>query len=207
VTTREDATHPGPSLVGSSRRPPLERTLREGVRARDRAALAAFYERYFEEVYALTFRLLGAREAAEDVTQDVFVKVHRAADRLDAARDPMPWLASIVWNSCRDHWRSAPHRMLRRSADVTAPAVAAMLPADGSDPAQEFQLAERERIVQGALCELPESLRAVVVLHDFAGLDLNEVAAAIGVSHAAARKRHSRALERLGELLRGRLEP
>jgi RNA polymerase sigma-70 factor (ECF subfamily) len=206
VTTREDATPPGSSPTGSSRRPPLERTLRDGVRARDRAALAAFYERYFEEVYALTFRLLGVREAAEDVTQDVFVKVHRAADRLDAARDPMPWLASIVWNSCRDHWRSAPHRMLRRSSDVSAPAVAATL-TDGSDPAQEFQHAERERIVQGALCELPESLRAVVVLHDFGGLDLSEVARAIGVSHAAARKRHSRALDRLGELLRGRLEP
>lgn len=181
--------------------------MREGVRARNRAALSAFYERYFEEVYALAFRLLGAREAAEDVTQDVFVKVHRAADRLDVARDPLPWLASIVWNSCRDHWRSGAHRMLRRSADVTAPVVAAMLPADGNDPAQEFQQAERERIVQGALGELPESLRAVVVLHDFVGLDLREVAAAIGVSHAAARKRHSRALDQLGELLRGRLEP
>ncbi len=206
MTTPRDVTHPGSSLVGSSRRPPLERSLREGVRARDRVALSAFYERYFEEVYALTFRLLGVREAAEDVTQDVFVKVHRAADRLDAARDPMPWLASIVWNSCRDHWRSAPQRMQRRSADVTAPGVAAVLAADGSDPAQEFQQAERERIVQGALCELPESLRAVVVLHDFAGLDLSEVAGAMGVSHAAARKRHSRALDRLGELLRVRLE-
>jgi RNA polymerase sigma-70 factor (ECF subfamily) len=185
----------------------LHRDLREGVRRRDRDALAAFYDRYFEEVYGLAFRLLGDRESAEDVAQDVFVKVHRAAERLDAGRDPLPWLAAIVWNTCRDRWRSGPHRMGMRSTDVTMPAVAATLSADGDDPAQQLLLSEREQLVQGALGELPEGLRAVVVMHEYAGLDLQQVAHALGVSHAAARKRHSRALERLGELLRGRLEP
>lgn len=218
MTLPEDPTHRSPSLVEGEnapaaeavptplRRPPLDRELREAVRARDREALAAFYERYFDEVYGWAYRLVGTREVAEDLAQEVFIKVHQAAHRLDPARDPLPWLAAIVWNACRDHWRSGAQRMLRRSTDVTAPAIASALPAGSEDPAEGFVQAERERIVQDALGELPEGLRVVVVLYDFAGFDLHEVAHALGVSHAAARKRHSRALDRLGELLRGRLE-
>jgi RNA polymerase sigma-70 factor (ECF subfamily) len=177
----------------------------ERVRARDPEALGAFYERYVELVFGLAWRMLGERVLAEDATSDVFLKVHRALDRLDPGRDPVPWLVTITTNACRDLWRSGAWRMGRRAADVDDPAMAASLSTGRNDPEHDAVARERERAVQEALLELPEPLRTVVVLHDYQGLDHREVAEVLHIAHDAARKRYSRALAALGKRLRGRL--
>jgi len=177
----------------------------ERVRARDPEALGAFYERYVDLVFGLAWRMLGERVLAEDATSDVFLKVHRAADRLDPGRDPVPWLVTITTNTCRDLWRSGAWRMGRRAADVDDPAMAASLSTGRNDPEHDAVAHQRERAVQEALLELPEPLRTVVVLHDYQGLDHREVAEVLHIAHDAARKRYSRALAALGKRLRGRL--
>ena len=88
------------------------------MRARDERALGAFFDRYFDRIFAVTYRLLGDRQAAEDASQDVFLKAYRAAERIDPDRDPYPWLLAIAYNTCRDLWRSGAHRMARRSAGL-----------------------------------------------------------------------------------------
>src|SRR5439155_594675 len=88
----------------------------ERVRARDPEALESFFERYFDRVYGLVFRLLGDRTLAEDMTQEVFLKVHRAAHQLDPGRDPAPWIMTIAHNACRDLWRSNAWKLARRAA-------------------------------------------------------------------------------------------
>ena len=191
---------PGPTGVGGP-----DRALLERVRQRDPEALGIFYERYVDLVFGLAWRLLGERARAEDATSDVFLKVHRAADRLDPGRDPEPWLVTITTNACRDVWRSGAWRMGRRAADVDDPAVAGSLGSGRDDPAGDMLAAERERIVQQALLELPESLRTCIVLHDYQGLDHRQVAEVLHIAHDAARKRYSRALDALERLLRGRL--
>jgi RNA polymerase sigma-70 factor (ECF subfamily) len=175
------------------------------VRARDPEALGAFFERYFDRVYGLVHHLLGDRSAAEDVTQEVFLKVHRAASQLDPSRDPAPWLSTIAYNACRDVWRSGAHRMGRRSASIEQNAAVAARLAHGSDPEREAIGAERERLVREAIARLPEAMRTVVLLHDYDGLDHQEIADVLKVNHAAARKRYSRALAELGKHLRGKL--
>ena len=67
-----------------------------GVRRREPEALAAFFEQHFDRVYALVHRLLGDRHSAQDATQEVFLKVHRAAHTLDPERDPEPWVTTIA---------------------------------------------------------------------------------------------------------------
>jgi RNA polymerase sigma-70 factor (ECF subfamily) len=175
------------------------------VRARDPQALGAFFERYFDRVYGLVYYLLGERAAAEDVTQEVFLKVHRAADQLDVSRDPAPWLAAIAHNTCRDLWRSAAHRMRRRSASIEQDAAVTLHLGNDDDPERAVLGAERERIVREAVARLPEPMRTVVVLHDYQGLNHQEIAEVLKVNHAAARKRYSRALAELGGLLREKL--
>jgi len=182
-----------------------DRETLERVRARDPEALAGFYDRYVELVFGLAWRMLGERARAEDATSEVFLKVHRAADRLDPARDPAPWLVTITTNVCRDLWRSGAYRMSRRAADVDDPAVAASLSSGRNDPEQDALGAERERLVQAALLELPEPLRTSIVLHDYQGMDHREVAAVLNIAHDAARKRYSRALAALERKLRGRV--
>ncbi len=192
------ATHP--ATVSASDRAQLER-----VRSRDPEALGWFYDQYLDLVFGLAWRLLGDRTRAEDVASEVFLKVHRAADRLDPARDPAPWLTTITTNVCRDLWRSGAYRMSARAADIDDPAAAATLSSGRNDPEADTLSNERERLVQAALLELPEPLRTVIVLHDYQGLDHREVADTLHIAHDAARKRYSRALAALEQKLRGRL--
>lgn len=183
--------------------PCLTRAQLEGVRAGDRDALAAFFECYFDRVFGLVVRLLGDRTAAEDVTQDVFYKVHRAAHQLDPERDPAKWLTTIAYNTCRDVWRSGAYRFGRRSASVEGdPAVAGQLTLGTNDPERDALSGERQRLVQEAIAMLPEPLRVAVVMYEYEGLSHQEVAEIMGINHAAARKRYSRALAALGEILR-----
>ena len=186
--------------------PPPDSALLERVRARDPDALGALFQRYFDVVYALVHRLLGDRVAAEDATSEVFLKVYRAADRLNTGRDPAPWLMTIATNVCRDLWRSGAYRMSsRRAAPLDDPAVAPRLTAGGNDPERDALRAERDRIVHEALLALPAGLREVIVLHDWQGLGHQEIASLLGVEHAAVRKRYSRALAALARRLGGRL--
>jgi RNA polymerase sigma-70 factor (ECF subfamily) len=174
----------------------------ERVRRRDPEALAAFFERHFDRVYGLVYRLLGDRAQAEDVTQEVFLKVHRAADRIDPMRDPVPWLMTIAHNACRDLWRSNAWKLTRRSASLDGDSpLAETLSRGTNDPERDLLASEREHLVQEALRRLPEPLRVAIVMHDYQGLGHDEIAAITGIHHAAARKRYSRALAALARLL------
>lgn len=173
------------------------------MRTRDPEALGAFFDDHFDRVFGLVHRLLGERTLAEDVTQDVFYRVHRAIDRLDPQRDPGPWLTAIAYNLCRDVWRSSRYKMARRSTSIEGdPVTGAMLASTARNPEQELLAAERERLVREAIAGLPEPLRAAVLLYDYEGLSHQEIAELMGIHHAAARKRYSRGLAALGKRLR-----
>ena len=195
ATARPRSTESGPA----ARRGPAPTTGElERVRARDSAALGMFYERYFDHVYSLAARLMGERALAEDVTQDVFVKVWRAAPGLDVTRDPAHWLTAITCNACRDVWRSGAYRAARSGRPpADDPELGVVLSSGRNDPEEDALRTERERLVQRALTRLPETLRTPIVLHDFQGLGHAEIAGLLGIDHAAARKRYSRALAAL----------
>ncbi|MEZ4652375.1 MAG: sigma-70 family RNA polymerase sigma factor [Candidatus Eisenbacteria bacterium] len=194
----------GRALAGVE--PPSREAL-EAVRRRDPQALAAFFDRYATAVYSLSYRMLGDREVAEDVTQDVFYKVQRAIDRLDPERDPGPWLTAITCNTCRKHWRSKQFRVSQRTLPwEDTPGLDERLPGPAADPAAHLLTKEQSEHVQEALQSLPEPLREAVVLHAYQGLGHDQIAETLGISHAAARKRYSRALAELGQRLTGWFE-
>ncbi|MBD3334899.1 MAG: sigma-70 family RNA polymerase sigma factor [Candidatus Eisenbacteria bacterium] len=200
---RED----GSSTAAARRFPPLERDILDKVCSGDREALGVFFEHYFDRVYGLAYRLLGNHAGAEDAAQEVFTKVFRAAHQLDPQRDPAPWLLKITLNTCRSFWRSTRHRMDRKSMSLDSPEDGAIDVKNGrKGPHDNLEASERERVVQQAVMELPETLRGVVILKDYMNLDHKEIAATLELSHDAVRKRYSRALTELGDLLRGRLE-
>jgi len=182
---------------------PLSHAELVAVGARDPGALGRFFDCYFDRVYGLVYRLVGERGAAEDLTQEVFLKVHRAAHQLDPTRDPGPWLTAIAYNACRDFWRSSAYRMRARSGSIEAdPALAARLTRGTNDPERDLLAEERRELVLRAIQRLPEPLRIAVVLYEYEGLSHEQIARMTGINHAAARKRYSRALESLGKMLR-----
>ncbi len=175
----------------------------EGVRKGERGALADFFDTYFDLIHSLAYRLLGNREAAQDATQEVFLRVQRGAASLDTGRDPRPWLRTITANICRDQWRSFETKVARRSVvaddpDTPGPVLVADTPQADAGLLED----EKKAHVQRAIMQLPEDLREIVVLRDYEGLEHQAIAEIVNASHAAVRKRYSRALTRLGELLK-----
>ena len=136
------------------------------------------------------------------MTQEVFLRVHRAAHQLDSSRDPGPWLMTITANLCREKWRCRTGRQARQTTSLDAkPALAAGL-ADGNAGTDHRVLeADRDRLLGEAIDQLPEAMRLVVVLHDLQGLTHEEISGLTGDEPAAVRKRYSRALQKLRELL------
>ena len=158
-------------------------------------ALARFFDQYFPKVYALALHLCGHPSGAEDLTQDVFLRVQQALVRFDESQDPWPWLVTITRNLHRDglrRTRSVPvgglHQEERR--------------ATVAEPADKLIRREQQERLREALDRLPEEQRETVILRSFAGLSHSEIAAQLGLSDVAVRKRYSRALTTLGRLLR-----
>lgn len=174
----------------------------EGVRRREPAALGALFERHFDRLYGLVFRMLGDRTAAEDAIQEVFLKIHRGAPTLDPSKDPGPWLAAIATNVCRDHWRSGAYRQERASTSIEGnPGLRESLTRGTHDPERDALASERARLVQAAILQLKDPLREVVLLREYGGLSYEEIARITGAKEAAVRKRYSRALAELGKNL------
>jgi RNA polymerase sigma factor (sigma-70 family) len=135
----------------------------------------------------------GDASAAEDATQEAFIKAFRALDRFRSGAPFRPWLLAIVANEARSR-RRAENRHLARAARLAAEA-AGFTPV----PSAEASLvgAESRGSVIAALKNLPRGHRDVVVCRFYLGLSEEETAAALQICAGTAKSRLSRALSRL----------
>lgn len=173
------------------------------VAAGDQDALGQLYDRFGQAVYSLCLRIVHEGATAEELTQEVFVRLWRSAASFDAAKGRLStWLLRIAHNLSLNEVRR------RQSRPVTAPdmdweAEAATL-ADTSvdaDPASSMWLRERATAVRGALAQLPEPQRKAIELAYFGGLSQPEVAAALGDPLGTVKSRIRAGMQRLRELL------
>jgi len=169
----------------------------EKVKRRDSVALGRFFDLAFPYVYSLAYRFTRHRETAEDLTQEVFLKVYNAADRLDTSRSAKPWITAITVNACRDEAR----RRLARPEDSVDAALIGEVHASTGTPEEDLINAERDLALERALGRLDWESRLVVLLHDYSDRPHEEIAELMGISHEAVRKRYSRALKRLAEIV------
>jgi RNA polymerase sigma-70 factor (ECF subfamily) len=163
----------------------------------DHDTAGAFTETLFAkhhgEIYAYLLRLLRDPELAADLTQDAFVKAYRAYDTLEKGENARAWLYQIAHRVALDNLR---RRRIVRFIPFTGEA-------RGSSPSAE-RLVMDGRLsgpLERALARIPERQRAALLLaevHDLTGLEL---AAALGISHVAARALLTRARQGLREAL------
>jgi RNA polymerase sigma-70 factor (ECF subfamily) len=176
-------------------RPPwFVRTMSE-TQGRDAAAIfvEGLFSKHHHEIYAYLVRMLRDPELAADLTQDAFVKAYRAHDSLQKDENARAWLYQIAHRVALDELR---RRRIIRMVPWTGEA-------RGSAPSAE-RLAMDLRLsgpLERALARIPERQRAALLLaelHDLSGLEL---AAALDVSHVAARALLTRARESLRHAL------
>jgi len=159
----------------------------EGLLAGDDEAIRALYRRFGRAVYTVGMRLLGTREAAEELTQDVFLTAWRKAARFDPARGRLStWLMTIAHNLAVDR--------LRRETGVTRPhlvLVDQVPDAPGVD--EEDTLLERDAALR-AIASLSDSERRLLIRAYFRGLTAREIAEADGIPLGTVKTRLRAAL-------------
>lgn len=148
------------------------------------------------KVYRLAYRLTGNRFDAEDLTQEVFVRVFRSLENFKPGTLD-GWLHRITTNLFLDQAR----RKSRIRFDALAEDAESKIPGDVPGPEQSFEFNNLDLDVQAALEELPPDFRAAVVLCDLEGLSYDEVAVALGIKLGTVRSRIHRGRTMLREKL------
>ncbi len=145
----------------------------ERARAGDAEAWTTLYRQFSRRVFGLCRHLLGSREAAEDATSEVFVRVQRAIRSYDREQPFPQWLLAIVSHYCLDQLRRRRvEQRLFEADEATLPE----LPAADSSPLSEVLDAEQRAEVQAAVRELPERLRLPLVLRYYSELSYQQIA-------------------------------
>ena len=152
------------------------------------------FRKYSGPVFRYADRLLGSRAEAEEVAQEVFLKVITRVDQYDGRAPVSSWLFAIAANACRDRLRRAGRR-----AVVPLDAVAE---AASSDPPADRLLveSERRRLVRRALARLSDDQREALILARYHGLPYAEIARTLEISEGAVKTRIFRAMEKLKDI-------
>jgi RNA polymerase sigma-70 factor (ECF subfamily) len=165
----------------------------------DAAAFEELLRRHRRAIYAYAVACINSREDAEEVTQDVFVKVYRAAHRFNSHYRFSTWLYTIASNTCKNKLRSR----RRRQHDVSLDAGDG-LPLAASDQAGPLEIYQRNlevAEVRTAIRELPDGYRQVLFLRYLRGMSYKDIADVLGLSLGNVEARIFRGKAKLRERL------
>lgn len=143
---------------------------------RDIKAFEVLYDRYGTLVYSTALRVVGDPQLAEDIAQEVFLRIWRRPDHYVSQRGRFAtWLLSVARNGAVDHVRT---RGRRRRHETAGEELERELPArEGQDPALMAQLADERQKVRRALASLPLEQRRVIEMAYYGGYTQQEIAA------------------------------
>jgi RNA polymerase sigma-70 factor (ECF subfamily) len=156
-------------------------------------AVDELFERHALTVYRYLRRMTGRPDLAEDLTQDVFLRVLRGRDRYEARDREISWVLRITRNVLLDHWH-------RTRTNIPPEVPVADVEEPSSEPNHVLALGFQE-----ALRLLPRSEREVYLLKERSGLTYEEIASACGMTVGAVRSKLYRARRQIKRLLATRL--
>lgn len=148
------------------------------VRAGDDRAFDTLVELYMRQAFQVAFRVVGHREDAEDLVQEVFVAAHQYLDSFDVTRPLGPWLMRIVVNRGANLRRSRTRRSTEEEVEGVSLAPSAL---------EESERAELGVILTRALAQLPERQRLIVTMFDVDDMTSTEIGEALGLAAGTVR--------------------
>jgi len=156
----------------------------------DQVAWRELVSRHTRRVFGLAYRFCGRVDEAEDLTQEVFVKVFQNLHRFnetDAAFST--WLTSVARNHAIDNYRRRREERLRRAQD---PAILEVIGAPGDGPLGDMEREERVQLVRKGVRALPLELREPLILCDLQGVAYEEIARLLGIPLGTVKSRINR---------------
>jgi len=172
--------------------------------AGDQDAWAQIVRQHWRKVFNIAYKFTGKHDEAEDLTQDVFLKIFKSLDTFDRRANFQTWLVSVSRNLCIDHYRSVRKERETIDREIDASELSPASPDRGPFAALE----QRDRVVllRQALSALPETLRTAVVLRDLQELSYQEIADRLELPEGTVKSRINRGraeLARQVQKLRG----
>jgi RNA polymerase sigma-70 factor (ECF subfamily) len=186
---------------------PTERELLVRLRAGDAAAFELLVRQNQDRVFDFCFRMVGDREEASDLVQEIFVSVHQHLRKFREDAKLSTWIFRISRNHCLNRIKYLRRRGRGRSEELGDVSEAALADALGGAPNPDDALQskrDRER-VQRAIAELDPEQRALVALRDIEGLSYEEIVEITELAEGTVKSRLHRAREKLAGFL-GKLE-
>jgi RNA polymerase sigma-70 factor (ECF subfamily) len=172
----------------------------ERLRSRDERAFNQFVELYEQRIFGLVYRMLGQRDEAEDLTQEVFVQVFKSVGEFRGEARLSTWVYRIAVNLCKNRAKY----LSRRRAEAQQPFEASVegtawsqakgvTLGEGSTPDHMLEAYQLQRIVQRCISQLDPDFREVLVLRDVEDLSYGEIGAITSLPDGTVKSRIHRA--------------
>jgi RNA polymerase sigma-70 factor, ECF subfamily len=183
--------------MGDDERGAEDQLLIQRFLAGEEAAFERLVERYYQRIDRLAQQVVRHPMAAEDITQECFLRAYRALPRFRGDATFYSWLYRITINLCLNYLRRQAHHVstAHDSPEVATP------PAVG-DPSLVLETQERERFIRRAIEALPAHYRVAIILRDLEGLSYQEIADILSIPLGTVKSRINFAKRLLRKALR-----
>jgi len=178
---------------------PSDAELIERCLGKDNSAWELVVGRYKRKVFHIAYKFTGRHDDAEDLTQEIFLKVFKSLEKFNRDADFSTWLSSVARNFCIDHYRAS-----KREKEVLVEDLVAfdLAPASAvSSPHRQLEDRDRRSFLRRGLDALPDKLREAVILRDLQGLSYQEMADRLHLPEGTVKSRINRGREELSRLL------
>jgi RNA polymerase sigma-70 factor (ECF subfamily) len=176
--------------------------------AGDAAAWEEIVQRYHRRIYNICYRFAGTGDDAQDLTQEVFIKMYRTLSSYDLERGAfMTWVATMTRNLLVDHFRKTKQDRVTDSLDGAtsehedAMPLSEQIQDKSLPPDARVESRETSETVHRALEKLSPELREAVILRDLQDMDYREIAAVLKVPEGTVKSRINRGRAELARLL------
>jgi RNA polymerase sigma-70 factor, ECF subfamily len=174
----------------------------------DAGAWEEIVQRYHRRIYNVCYRFAGTSEDAQDLTQEVFIKIYRTLNSYDVERGAfMTWVTTMTRNLLVDHFRKTKQDRVTDSIDSVssehedAMPLSEQIEDQGAPPDAQVQSREARAAVHEALGKLSPELREAVILRDLQDMDYRDIAAVLKVPEGTVKSRINRGRAELARLL------
>ena len=166
----------------------------------DELAWSEIVQQYRRKVFNVAYKFVGRHEEAEDLTQDIFLKVFKSLGTFDRRANFQTWLISVSRNLCIDHYRSV--RQERQAIDHQVDPNELSPAAHEPGPIAMLEQQDRVVLLRDALAALPESLRKAVLMRDIQELTYQEIADRLHLPEGTVKSRINRGRTELARQIR-----
>ncbi len=166
----------------------LVRALRRG----DDLAFARLVGLHQRKIYNLAYNYVKDEEEAKDLTQDIFITVHRSLASLREEAKFSSWLYQLALNHCRNRYKRLQRRGFFRSRSIDDPDCPLHL-TDGESPERVLAQRDQDRLVRRAIAELAPAEKEVVLLRDIEGFSYDEISEILAIPLGTVKSKLNRA--------------